>query len=95
VAEINEPITDIWWCRINLTYNNILLASSNGKGTSKEYALASGYSELYERYCCLFNPVTNSKINNDKLYSICKEERGYLYSDEVYLTPKEAINSIP
>lgn len=40
-----------WWCRIELWSEKIKLLGANGKGTTKEYALASGYSELYERFC--------------------------------------------
>ena len=95
VEKLNEPVKGIWWCRINLKYNNIFLTGSNGKGTSKEFALASGYSELYERYCCLFNSIINSKINNKKLYSICKKEKGYLFHDEKFLSIEEAIRATP
>jgi len=95
IAELKNPISNIWWCKINLKYNNILLTDASGKGTSKEYALASGYSELYERYCCIFNFMINSKINNEKLHSICKKERGYTYPDEVYLSISDAINATP
>ena len=95
IEKLIEPIEGIWWCRINLKYNNILLASSNGKGASKEFALASGYSELYERYCCFFSPIINSKINNKKLYSICIDEKGYLFQDEKFLAVKDAIAATP
>jgi ribosomal protein S12 methylthiotransferase accessory factor YcaO len=71
VKKIREPVPGIWWCRVNLKYNGILLTGSNGKGTSKEYALASGHSELYERYCCMLNSIIRSKLNREKLYAIC------------------------
>lgn len=42
---------ETWSCRLLLLYNNNVVLTSNGKGTSKEYCLASGYAELYERFC--------------------------------------------
>ena len=55
IIYIKEPVPGIWWCHLQLKYNNINLAHSNGKGSTKEYALASGYSELYVRYCNFSN----------------------------------------
>lgn len=41
-----------WSCGIQLfNKNNDLILSTNGKGMTKEYALASGYAEMYERFC--------------------------------------------
>lgn len=94
VKKIREPVPGVWWCRVNLKYNGILLTGSNGKGTSKEYALASGHSELYERYCCMLNSIIRSKLNREKLYSICQQENGYcLYPDEIFLSIEETINA--
>lgn len=42
-----------YWCHIELYSSDgkLLLAKANGKGISPELTLASGYGELYERYC--------------------------------------------
>lgn len=45
-SEINT-----WSCNLDLYYNNILISSQNGKGLTELYSLASGYAELYERFC--------------------------------------------
>ena len=65
-AIIKNPMPNIWWCRVILKYNNIEIQGANGKGTTKCYALASGYAELYERYCNFQNVIFSSKINQDK-----------------------------
>ena len=48
---LKNPTQYAWWCRVNLKFNNVDILGTNGKGTTKEFALASGYGELYERYC--------------------------------------------
>lgn len=40
-----------YWCHFDLYFQNKKILSANGKGLSKIYALASGYAELYERFC--------------------------------------------
>ena len=40
------------WCsNYTLYFQDTYVLSSNGKGISEEYAIASGLSELYERFC--------------------------------------------
>ena len=40
-----------WTCHIEIYSNEFKIEQANGKGVSKEYCLASGYAELYERFC--------------------------------------------
>ena len=66
--EVKNPMPNTWWCRINLKYNDIEIQGANGKGTSQSFALASGYAELYERYCTLQNILFYSKINQERIF---------------------------
>jgi hypothetical protein len=40
-----------YWCAIELYYKNQIYLCSNGKGTTEELCLASGFGELFERFC--------------------------------------------
>ena len=75
-----------WSTRVHLMNNDIIVLGANGKGIEKIFALASGYAELYERYCnkmfYINNPfVFDRVINNNYL------KYGY------YLDPYEQIIS--
>ena len=59
VEDFNESEASTWYCRIKLYKNDILLQMANGKGVSKEYALASAHAELYERFCNGMTFLTN------------------------------------
>lgn len=90
ITEIKEPIPNIWWCHLELKYNNTFIAFSNGKGASKAFALASGYSELYERYCNFSSSIPGCKINQHKLFELNLQKNGYrLFPDEVYIQTED------
>lgn len=93
---IKNPFPGVWWCRIVLYYNDIEIQGANGKGTTQIFALASGYAELYERYCNFLNSTFYSKINHKKLYEICYKKNGYnLFPDEKLISINDAINTFP
>ena len=51
---------DTYYSRIELLdNNNDLILRSNGKGMTESYSKASGYAELYERYCNKIDLFTN------------------------------------
>lgn len=55
VARNEKTEADTFWCHLELLdKNNSVILTSNGKGASPEYSLASGHAELYERYCAGF-----------------------------------------
>ena len=92
-SDINETEAGTWYCHIDLYQNDIYLAGGHGKGVSKEYALASGYAELYERFCngmvFLANPYFNRVLTD---YN--KEHFGYyLRANEKELTYDEIVNN--
>lgn len=82
--EINK-ISEIgtYWCGLSLYYNNCFICRSNGKGTTKEYALASGYGELYERFCGGFGTLLSDWVCYKKVMMTNKETYGY------YIHPRE------
>ena len=52
--EENDPVCSIsgtWSICLHAYYKGKGVGMSNGKGITKEYAYASGYAELYERFC--------------------------------------------
>lgn len=52
IDEVWQTVAGTWSSRhllLDKTQNQIV--SSNGKGMTKEFCLASGYAELYERFC--------------------------------------------
>ena len=90
---VHQSEAGTWYCHIDLFYNNIRLGGANGKGITKEYALASGYAELYERFCSAFfavNPYWYKTIidyNNKHFgYNLCENEK--------ILTPEKQLKQI-
>ncbi|WDV45522.1 YcaO-like family protein [Clostridiaceae bacterium M8S5] len=61
------------------------LVGTNGKGVSKEYALASAYAEFFERY--------QNKVLLDNNYCNFDKFGYYSVKDEKYMTAKEIISS--
>lgn len=67
--------SNTYWCTLELYYKNNLYLSQNGKGATKLFCLASGYAELFERYCSNYSIYMNNflytkycqqyKINNN------------------------------
>lgn len=53
-----------FWCHLTLIdpKTNFEILRSNGKGTTLEYSLASGYAELYERYCGGFHHTYETSL---------------------------------
>lgn len=76
-----------WFVGIQLFYNQNLIQTANGKGMSKEFALASGYAELYERYCNKIS-YTNNPFITKRVLDLHYKKYGY------FLDPKEKIISV-
>lgn len=64
----NQAESSTYFSRVELYKNNIFIIGANGKGMTKLYSLASGFSELYERFCnkvfFLSNLTANKKISS-------------------------------
>lgn len=74
--------SEVWFCHLDLYLNNYHIMYSNGKGVTQEFCKASGYAELYERFCnkvpCIGNPFIMDKIMEKNF-----TQKGY------YLHPEE------
>lgn len=65
---------------MSLIWNKQIVAYSNGKGVTKELAVASGYSELYERFCSRLYYL----FNNTLCHFITEanyEKNGYFFAN--------------
>lgn len=81
-----------WYCHVDVYKGDILFKGAHGKGMTEEYALASGYAELYERFCnkifYLANPCWAKTFMKKN-----KTNNGYYFSpDERMMTYDEVIN---
>ena len=82
-----DTISDVgtYSSRILLYYNDQFVLGTNGKGVTREYSLASGYSEMYERFCSKLHIMSNPFINK-KIEELNYKKNGYyLDKDEKYL----------
>ena len=78
-----------WSCKICLFTKNEQILVSNGKGAEKDFALASGYAELFERFCnknrLFMQPIVMSlttELNkNSKGYYLHPEEKKIAFED--------------
>ncbi|MDD5528670.1 MAG: YcaO-like family protein [bacterium] len=77
---------------VRISFNDSFIGS-NGKGMSKEAALASAYAELMERIQNQFNTANhNSFILN---YKTLHKISDFIYSpDEIFLTPRQFVKSV-
>lgn len=71
-----------WSCQIKLFSEDVLILQTCGKGTTKDFALASGYAELYERFCnkIIFN--SNPIISNLLIQNNFKKNGYYIHKEE-------------
>lgn len=89
--QIFETEIGTWTCRIDIYMNGLEILGANGKGVTEDFALASGYSELFERFC-----NRNNYINNPFFIRKAKKLRPeYLYDkDERTLDPFTMISGV-
>ena len=82
-------------CRYELFYNGRSFLGQNGKGTTKEFAQASGLAELYERFCNYYLINCANPLFSNLYQQTNKELNGYYFSkDEKKLTKKEIYDMI-
>lgn len=83
VANNKKSEAGTYYCHLLLMKNGYTFQFSNGKGMTEEYSLASGYAELYERYCnrspwdlnILYNKCYTTKKIKEQQYIYNKEEK--------------------
>lgn len=79
VVELQENNSSTWSAHLELYFKDIYILSSNGKGINKDYCLASGYAELYERFCNKIFSLPNY-ISNKKITNISYNKNNFYYS---------------
>lgn len=89
-CDIGQSEAGTWYLHVDLYKNGNKLCGANGKGMTREYAFASGYAELYERFCngmtFLGNPWWNmavTKQNHDKYGYYLRADEKLLSYDEL------------
>ena len=68
-----------WTTHLELFKDGLYIIQSNGKGMTKEFCLASGYAELYERFCNMHPLICNS-IFIQSVMDMNKNEKGYYFN---------------
>lgn len=96
IKEVSLDQSEIgtWYCRVELYKNNFYIIGANGKGVTKDYALASGYAELYERFCNKTSFIANPCWVR-AFMETNKKRNGYYFSPEERELTYEEILSIP
>lgn len=74
---------------LTLKYKNYTILVTHGKGATPEYARASGYAELYERYSTRLNLFFNVGFCEDYLNKHYTDKNYYISRDEKIMTYEE------
>ena len=97
IKEVQSYCSEIgtYSCAYELYLEDQPIFQTNGKGVTYEYAKASCYAELYERFCAYrihnnFNPF-NIKLLQEKRY---QQNKYYITKNEKQLTINEILNDI-
>ena len=89
-----NQISSTWASQVALYWNDNFIIRHNGKGTTKEYCMASAYSELYERFCnkmfyCNkhpFNKILKERALSTRGWFLHPEEKIISFEDAFYQT---------
>ena len=71
-----------YFCKYMLIFKDRSILEASGKGTTEEFAKASAFGEMYERFCATW-PICHNAINYENLTEKNYEKTGY------YIDPKE------
>lgn len=78
-------------CHIKLFFEGDFIMFSNGKGVTRDLALASGYAEMYERFCNGMKSFTQKNFYH-KVKEVCEKTFGYkIHPQEKQLTYEQAV----
>lgn len=94
VEELQPTECETWGCVLYLAIDNQKILTSNGKGMTKEFALASGYAEMFERFSNRIAIYLNAFWGKDSLMSNYKKH-GYYINKEEKLVSFEEVMQIP
>lgn len=79
-------------CHLRLYYKGDFIMFSNGKGASRELSYASGYAEMYERFCNGMKIYVQKNIYR-KFKEVSMEKYGYhIHPDEKIMSYEEIIS---
>lgn len=82
-------------CHLVLYKDHLEILASNGKGMTEIFSLASGYAELYERFCNKITQFTNY-YTFKKLKDEISKVTGFIFApDEKIMTNKDILEFIP
>lgn len=82
------------WCSgVVLTQNKIDIVRANGKGTSKDFCMASAYGELYERFCNRMFCINNYPLGNRIINESFNKFGYYFHPGEKEISFEECFNS--
>ena len=81
-----------YWVHLKGYYKKALVGISNGKGSTKEFALASGYAEFMERIQNQLQSNSIAPLSTD-FFSGNNKFRFMAHQNEKYLSAEEVINS--
>lgn len=91
-TDLNQSEAGTWYCHVDCFKNDVNVCGANGKGMTTSYSLASGYAELYERFCNQINFMPSLYWGNlymDRNYA----KNGYYWTpDEKIMTYEETLN---
>lgn len=93
ITSIEQSEIGTWTCHVEIFKGNLKVQHAHGKGVTKEYCLASGHAELYERFC-------NKAVNGlgltfmKKFVEESNIKNGYSFSpNEKILTYKQVMET--
>lgn len=81
VDKLYQSESGSWTCQVALILNDTWIFSQNGKGVTKEYCLASGHAELFERFCNKIHIYMNPGLVR-KFLKFAKEKNGYVFDKD-------------
>jgi len=94
-SDVNEAESGTWYCHLDAyTKDGVFIGGSNGKGMTCEYSLASGYAELYERFCNFYCRV-NYYVNNEIMKQNKALGHNYKFRPDEKPTSYEEMLKIP
>ena len=88
---LRQEQSTTWSLVLSLEYKGHFVLKTYGKGVTKEFARASGYAEMYERFCNGMHYLCNPFLCAEKIESNRKNYRYSLFKNEKPLNYKEAL----
>ena len=91
---LRQETSSTWTASLAACYDNdVVIATSNGKGVSKIFCLASAHAELYERFCNKIFACMNPILYNRVMKESYKLNGFYFSPGEKELTFEEMFDS--